>query len=382
MTTLTQTPYLEALEEIIREIVAPQAVEIDRSGMFPREAMSALGRKGLLGLISAREVGGLGEGYRAATDVVGRLAQHCGSTAMVVCMHYAATAVIEQYGTRVMRETIAAGSALATLAFSETGSRSHFWTPVSTATRTADDVRLDGRKSWVTSAGQADVYVWSSRPLQAEGASSLWLVPATSPGLQNPVPFDGLGLRGNYSTPVLADGVQVPADALLGADGGGFDIMLGVVLPYFHLMSAGISVGMMEAVVAKVIEHVTRTSYEYSGQSLVDLPTIRSYVAQMKIKADVARVLLADTVSALNDGREDAMLRVLEVKAAAAEASLEVTEVAMRVCGGAAFRKETGIERNFRDARAATVMAPTTDVLYDFIGKAICGQPLFSSDRP
>jgi alkylation response protein AidB-like acyl-CoA dehydrogenase len=47
------------------------------------------------------------------------------------------------------------------------------------------------------------------------------------------------------------------------------------------------------------------------------------------------------------------------------------------VCGGAAFRKEVGVERIFRDARAATVMGPTTDVLYDFIGKAACGLPLF-----
>ena len=49
----------------------------------------------------------------------------------------------------------------------------------------------------------------------------------------------------------------------------------------------------------------------------------------------------------------------------------------MRVCGGAAFRKEVGVERFFRDARAGGVMAPTTDVLYDFIGKAVCGMPLF-----
>jgi alkylation response protein AidB-like acyl-CoA dehydrogenase len=71
------------------------------------------------------------------------------------------------------------------------------------------------------------------------------------------------------------------------------------------------------------------------------------------------------------------MLRVLEVKAAAGETATEVTDLAMRVCGGAAFRKEVGVERNFRDARAASVMAPTTDVLYDFVGKAVCGLPLF-----
>ena len=54
-----------------------------------------------------------------------------------------------------------------------------------------------------------------------------------------------------------------------------------------------------------------------------------------------------------------------------------VLDLAMRVCGGAAFRKDVGVERRFRDARAGTVMAPTTDQLYDFIGKAICGLPVF-----
>ncbi len=97
----------------------------------------------------------------------------------------------------------------------------------------------------------------------------------------------------------------------------------------------------------------------------------------MQVKTDLARALLLDTCDALESGRADAMLRVLEVKAAAGESATEVTDLAMRVCGGAAFRQEVGVERNFRDARAATVMAPTTDVLYDFIGKAVCGLPLF-----
>lgn len=79
----------------------------------------------------------------------------------------------------------------------------------------------------------------------------------------------------------------------------------------------------------------------------------------------------------MESARDDVMLRVLEVKAAAGEAATEVTDLGMRVCGGAAFRREVGIERHFRDARAATVMAPTTDVLYDFIGRAVCGLPLF-----
>ncbi|MFN8511664.1 MAG: acyl-CoA dehydrogenase family protein [Chloroflexia bacterium] len=371
------TDYLESVERIAAEVVAPAAMATDRDAAFPRAALDALGEAGLLGLISAPEVGGLGLGHRAATNVVERLARECASTAMVVCMHYAGAAVIEAHGPRPVREAVAVGRHLTTLAFSEAGSRSHFWAPVSTATADGDAVRLDARKSWATSAGQVDSYVWSSLPLEAAGASTIWLVPGQADGLRTAGSFDGLGLRGNASSPVTAEGVVVPREAMLGPDGGGFDIMMGIVLPYFQVMNAGCSLGLLEAAVQKTAAHAGGAQFQHLGQALADLPTIRAYVARMRVKTDLIRTLLNDTLDALEGGRADAMLRVLEVKAAAGEAATEVTDLAMRVCGGAAFRKEGGVERHFRDARAATVMAPTTDVLYDFIGKAACGLPLF-----
>ena len=149
------------------------------------------------------------------------------------------------------------------------------------------------------------------------------------------------------------------------------------MLPLFCAMNAACSVGIMERAVAGTIAHVTATRHEHLGTTLADLPTLRAYVARMKIATDQARLLLDDTVAAIEQGRPDAMLRVLESKAAAGESATQVTDLAMRVCGGAAFRKELGIERAFRDARAATVMAPTTDQLYDFLGKALCGLPVF-----
>lgn len=374
---LSLTPYLETLETIAVEVIRPTAAEIDQTGTFPRAAMNALGESGLLGLISAPEVGGAGQGLRGAVRAVERVARECGSTAMVLAMHYAGTAVIETHGPEAVRRDIAVGKHLTTLAFSESGSRSHFWAPVSTAAPHNGTVHLDARKGWVTSAQEADSYVWSSRPLGAEGASTIWLVPAQTPGLSIPTPFNGLGLRGNASSPITAHEVALPRAAMLGPDGGGFDMMMSIVLPYFQLMNAAFSLGTMESATTKAAAHVAGARFEHLGQTLSDLPTIRAYVARMRVKTDMVHALLLDALDAIETNRADAMLRVLEVKAAAGETSTEVTDLAMRVCGGAAFRKEVGIERHFRDARAATVMAPTTDVLYDFIGKAVCGMPLF-----
>jgi alkylation response protein AidB-like acyl-CoA dehydrogenase len=97
----------------------------------------------------------------------------------------------------------------------------------------------------------------------------------------------------------------------------------------------------------------------------------------MRIATDQARCLLRDAIDAMESGREDTMLRVLESKCAAGEAATQVLDTAMRVCGGAAFRRDVGVERLFRDARAASVMAPTSDQRYDFIGRAVCGLPVF-----
>jgi alkylation response protein AidB-like acyl-CoA dehydrogenase len=368
-----------ALESVIGSVIAPSAPEVDRTGDFPRAGVDALAAAGLLGLASSPDVGG-GSGTLAdVAHVVERLAGACSSTAMVVLMHYSATSALEAHGPADVRRAIARGEHLSTLAFSERGSRSHFWAPVGTATAEDGRVRLDAAKSWVTSAGEADSYVWSSRPVAADGPMTLWLVSAGTPGLAVAGAFDGFGLRGNASRPMSADGAPVPADARLGADGAGLDIALGAVLPTFLVGSAAFSLGVMEALVAEAAAHLRATRFTHLDQSMADQPVSRAAFAGLRMRVDTTRAFLTDTLSALGTGREDATLRLLEVKAVAAEAASEVADGVMRLCGGSAFRKELGVERRFRDAMAARVMAPTTDALQDFVGRVALGLPLFGA---
>jgi alkylation response protein AidB-like acyl-CoA dehydrogenase len=369
--------YSSTLERICIETIGPEALAVDQEASFPQRSIRALAGAGLLGAVSSPDVGGLGLGFRGTAAIVGRVARECASTAMVACMHYCGAAVLEAFAPIEVRKAVASGTHLSTLAFSEAGSRSHFWAPASTARRENGHVVLDARKSFVTSASNATAYVWSSRPLSADGLSTIWLVPTGASGIRVQGPFEGLGLRGNDSSPIAATAVRVDESAMLGKDGQGFDIMMTIVLPLFNVLSAACSLGIMEAAVQRTAQHAGSARFSDTDSSLAELPTIRNYIARMRVKTDMARTLLDDTVAALETGRGDAMLRVLASKAAAAEAAIEVVEMAMRVCGGAAYRQGVGVERYFRDAHAAGVMAPTTDVLYDFIGKAVCGMKLF-----
>lgn len=369
--------YAEILEQVASTTIAQNAAQVDQEGAFPEGSIAALREAGLLGAVSATEVGGLGLGMEGASRIVRRIAEECGSTAMVVTMHFCGAAVLEAYGSMEVRRAAASGEHLSTLAFSEVGSRSHFWAPNGTAETKNGHIVLNASKSWVTSASRAAAYVWSSKPVAAEGFSTLWLVPASSAGIGVKGPFHGMGLRGNDSSPVGAEGVAVEPGARLGEDGKGFDIMMGVVLPLFNVLIASCSNGLMGGAVRRTVAHAAAVRHSDTGSSLGELPTIRNYIARMRVKASMADALLQDTIAALGAQRADGMLRVLECKAASGETSNEVLDIAMRVCGGAAFRKEVGVERLFRDARAAGVMSPTTDQLYDFIGKAVCGMPLF-----
>jgi len=368
---------LARVETIAVEVTAKHAADVDRKAEFPRASIDALTKAGVLGLLSSKSVGGMGLGLRAAALSVERLARECGSTAMVMCMHFSATAVLENFAPEAVRKEVASGKHLTTLALSEVGSRSQFWAPVSSAKADGNKVKLNARKSWITSANHANSYVWSSKPLAGTEASTIWLVPTKTPGVRVTEPYAGLGLRGNDSCPVTAEDAAIDASSLLGADGEGFKIMIEVVLPFFNVMNAACSVGLMEAATAKTVAHATSTQFEHAGSSIADLPTVRAYIARMRVKTDLGRAFLLDALSAIEDARPDAVLRVLESKAALSELATEVGDLGMRVCGGAAFRKEVGVERAFRDARASLVMAPTTDVLYEFIGKAACNMPLF-----
>ena len=311
------------------------------------------------------------------------VAQRCSSTAMVYLMHMCGVACYAAAADKtepLLREA-AGGRHLSTLAFSEKGSRSHFWAPVSRASVNGGGgaVRVSAAKSFVTSAGHADGYVVSTLATNATSPveSTIYLVRGGDTGISVSGSWRGLGMRGNASAPMTLDNVALGAERALSAPGKGRDMMLGVVLPAFQVGSAAVAIGIAEAAVQATIRHVTQARLEHMNSSLADLPTLRAELARMRIETDRARAHLGAVLDSLENPGPATQLMVLEAKAAATEAAVAVTDMALRSCGGAAFGGAHGIERMFRDARAPIVMAPTSDQAYDFIGRALCGMEVF-----
>lgn len=366
---------------VAEESIRPHAAAVDAEARFPKEALAALAEAGLLGLSVPTSHGGLGQGLGTASAVVDEIARYCPSTAMIYVMHLCGVAcyVAAPEKTADVLRAAAKGTHLSTLAWSEKGSRSHFWAPVSKARKNGQGVAVSAEKSWVTSAGHANGMVVSTGWADAKSPleSMLYLMLDSDKGYEVQGRFDGLGMRGNASAPVRLKDVRFEAKRALSAEGKGFEFMLGVVLPWFQLGNAACSIGIAEGAVAATQAHLVGQRFAHLDSRLADLPNLRARLAEMRTETDKARAHLVATVDAAERGAPTAQLLVLQVKSQAAETAQRVTDLGMRACGGAAFSKHLGLERLFRDARAAGVMAPTTDVIHEFIGRALCGMELF-----
>jgi alkylation response protein AidB-like acyl-CoA dehydrogenase len=367
--------------------VAAIAEEVDREARFPRASIEALARAGSLGLGVPERFGGPGGGPEEVVAAIEDVAGACASTAMVYVMHVVAVQTLiagtgedEPDGPRHAALVAAArGEHLSTLAYSERGSRGHFWAQVSRARPDGDGVVIDADKSWATSAGEADSYVLACGAPGSEDplVTDLYLVPGAATGLAVAAPFDGLGMRGNASAPLRVRGLRVDDDRRLGEPRAGFGLMMSATLPWFVLGSAACSVGIAGAALAAAVEHASGARLEHLGSTLADVPGVRARLAEAKIRHAQARAYLQAVSREVAAGGREAQVGVLAVKAAAAEMAVEVTDLCLRVGGGAAYSKNGPLERHFRDARAASVMAPTTDLLRDFLGKALGGRELF-----
>ncbi|HEY7375345.1 MAG TPA: acyl-CoA dehydrogenase family protein [Polyangia bacterium] len=377
-TTTTAPDEIRAtVRRLIADAIAPAAAAVDAEGRFPDGAIEALAGAGLLGLAAPRDAGGMGEGMGTFAAVTEEIAAACASTAMVWVMHTTALCAIAA-GRDERLPAIVAARELCSIAATEPGSRSFFWLPMSELRERAGRLEITATKRFVTAAGHARHFVCLSRRPGAAAPveSTAYLVGAGDPGVRLDPRFDGLGLRGNESGRMDLEAHVVEPRDLLGPHGEGLTLVSGAVLPWFSVGTAAMAHGLCRAAVGATARHLRDTVLAHDGSRLRDLAPLRARLAEMSVRTEAARALLGAAIAEIEAGSADATLRVLEARHAAVNAACDVTDLAMKTCGGSAFVRPSPVERAFRDARAGWVMAPTSDALADMIGRALTGLPI------
>ena len=370
------------MEGIVADIVLPRADTIDRDALWPQEALRALADAGLTGLHVPTRLAGRGQGLLGLAVLTEAIGRGCASTAMCFGMHCVATAVIAAKATKYHEERylaeIAAGRHLTTLALSEAGTGSTFFLPQTRLERQGDAFVVDGSKQFVTNGSHVDSYVLSTMTSEPSelGEFSCLVVDQDCAGIAWEQPWQGFGMRGNSSRGMRLDGVKVPVENLLGEQGEQVWYVFEVVAPYFLVAMAGTYVGVAQAALAQTLQHLKSRRHTHSAQTLAQLPTMQQHVSDMWTSVQKSRLLLHHAARLGDLGSVDALSAILACKADAAETAVRVTNDAMTLCGGTAYRENSTLSRLLRDARASHVMSPTTEMLKLWMGRVALGLPL------
>lgn len=375
-----QRSIVDTIRSTTEEAITPYAERTDAESRFPVESMDALRREGFMGLLVAKEYGGMGEDLRTMVAVVEEIATVCSSTALCYVLHLAgvSTYTAARPPAEDLLRATANGEHVSTLALGEFGSRSHFWAPMSQAEHRNGKVLLNASKAFVTSAGHADGYVMITRSRESEAPTetTIYYVSADDPGISVSGTWDALGMRGNASAPMVFKDLELSPDRALSQPGKGMGVLLETLLPVVNLGVASICTGISLAAIEITKRHILNSELQHLALTLADLPNERARLARMRLETDKARAHLSAVLDSIESAAPDATLMVLESKVAAAETASLVTDVAMKAAGGTGFNRRLGLERRFRDARAADFLGVTSDALLEFIGRALCGMPV------
>ncbi|HEX3765988.1 MAG TPA: acyl-CoA dehydrogenase family protein [Kofleriaceae bacterium] len=374
---------LAVARKLADEQLRPRKQQIDESGEWPRDSLRALQAAGLGGLVVPSDAGGQGHGLLAVARVCDVLAFECPSTAISYGMHLVGSAVVAAKATAAQRrqylEPIARGEHLTTLALSEPGTGSHFYLPETTLARSSDGYVLHGTKTFVTSGGYADSYVMSAAPVGAAappGEFSCVVVPNHARGLQWASDWNGWGMRGNAARSVQLDHVRIDRDDLLGDEGDEIWFVFNVVAPFFLVAMAGTYLGIAAAALAAARDHLLERRHAHTGLRLADQPIVQHRFGTLWAELLRTRALVWDAARMGDDGDPDALPALCSAKAEVAITAEHITTEAMTLLGGRGYGNGHPLQRMYRDARAAHVMAPPTDLLRTWTGRAVLGLPI------
>ena len=330
--------------EFSKNNIAPFTVNVDENAQFPVESFEAIKKEKLTGLIVPKEFNGMGYGLEEHTQTVLAFASSCATTALCYMMHNVATMCIVAYGSKEMKDEylpkIANGELLLALAFSETGTGTHFYQPEISVTNNNDALLMNGRKSFVTSALYADFYLVLSTSFDAKGLDN-WIIPKTCEGLIfEESAWNGLGMRGNASMPMIFKDVKICEKQRVGAAGSGAEQVFNVVAPFFVIGLSAVYSGVALNACNTTIEY--SMSRKYSDENaLCNIPTVQNHLAQIYTKATAAKHFTLNAAKSGADGDVDALAQIISARLNASEAAIDVCSLAMKIGGGTAYAKRT-----------------------------------------
>jgi len=354
------------------DVVKPQAAEIDSKSQFPFDLAKELGKRGYQGLPYPARYGGSEAGYLSYVLVLEQLCQASMTVGAIMAINTVPEEAIFRFGSEEQEKRLlsplAKGDMLGGIAFTEAETGSDPEEIATTSKKSGDGYVITGQKQFVALAPAANLALVFTRR-EGKGLNA-FVIDTSSQGYNLREPCQTMGLKGLGTSVVYLDEVFVPQKNLLGEEGQGFEILLEAV-SLGRLGAAVEAVAVAQAALDISIDYAKQR--KASGKSIARLPAVQWHLAEMASRIEAGRWLVYRTAF-LRDQGLDIKYESSVAKLFASQMAVEVTRMAMQVCGSYGTMTTMPLERLYRDAKMTEIYVGVSEIQRNIIAERLIEQ--------
>lgn len=355
----------KTIREFSDEVVAPGAIERDKTKAFPKEIFKQLADMGMMGLPFSEEYGGAGADTVSFAIVTEELSRACASTGITYSAHISlGGAPLNLFGTEEQKQKylvpVCTGESFGAFGLTEPNAGSDAGGTQTTAKEDGNDFVINGNKAFITNASYAKHLALTAITDVKDGTKeiSAIIVPTDSEGFSVIDNYEKMGLNASNTTELVLENVRVPSENLLGEKGNGFKQFL-VTLDGGRIGIGAMAVGIAQAAFDRALRYSKER--KQFGKTLSEFQITQFKLADMAMKIELARTMVHKAAWLKDQGRafgkEASMCKLY-----ASEIAMEVADQAIQIHGGYGYMKEYEVERYLRDAKLLEIGEGTSEV--------------------
>ncbi len=361
------------VRKFAREQIGPHVREMDAAGLFSKDVLKKIFDMGLMGIDVPEQYGGQGGTFFQSILAIEEIAAVDPSAGVIVdvqntLFHNA----IQRWGTEEQKKkylTRTATEMVGAYALSEAGSGSDAFAMTTRAKRDGDYWIINGRKLWITNAGEAGLFLLfaNANPDAGYKGITCFLVERDSPGFQVGKKEDKLGIRASSTCELILDDVRVPVENVLGEVGKGYKVAIET------LNEGRIGIGaQMLGLARAAFDHALGYAKQRKqfGKMISEYQGVQFELAEMATMVETTRLLVYNAAR-LRDAGLPFLTEAAMAKYYSSQVAETVASKAVEIFGGVGFTKDYPVEKLYRDAKIGRIYEGTSNMQKITIAKQL-----------
>jgi alkylation response protein AidB-like acyl-CoA dehydrogenase len=365
--------FFDTVNGFARERLAPKVAEMDAASAIDPAVLGGLFELGVMGIETPSAHGGASSTFFNAVLAVQALARVDPAVAVVVdVQNTLVNNAILRWGSDAQRERYLpklANEWVGSYALSEAGSGSDAFALRTRAERRGDRFILNGRKLWITNAGESSVFIVfaNADPTQGYRGITAFLVERGFPGFSVGKKEQKLGIRASSTCELVLDDCEVPEENVLGELGRGYKIAI-LTLNEGRIGIGAQMLGLAEGAFEHALSHV-RDRKQF-GKAIIEFQSVEFQLARLAMDIEAARLLVYNAAR-LKDAGSEFVKEAAMAKLFASEVAERTASQAIDLMGGVGFTEEYPVEKLYRDAKIGKIYEGTSNMQLQTIARSL-----------